>query len=351
MRVALIVYGSLGQRSGGYLYDRMLVRALRDAGDEVIVVSLRRRPFPAALLDNFFPLASRLARFSPDLILEDELCHLSLCWANAAIARRLRRPIIAIVHHLRVSEFPRDRLGALFERRYLLSLTGAIVNSRATMASVLALRGSALPCHLAFPGRDRLGALAAEDVVARARHPRPLRIVTVGNLEPRKNVETLICAAAQLPPGAWQLTIVGGVVAPRYAAALRRQARALGVEEAVQFSGRLADSALIQILRKSDVFAQPSWHEGFGIAALEAMGFGLPAIVSWAGGASEFVTSGENGFLVDPADVGGVAAALRALLDRERRLAMSLAALDRYNRHPTWKQSMEDARAFLAACH
>lgn len=349
MRVALVVYGSLRQRSGGYLYDRMLARHLREGGDEVEVVSLARRPFHRALFQNFTRLPARLAHLDPDLILEDELCHPSLCWINAAIARRLKRPLVAIVHHLRVAERPDHALGRAVERRYLATLDAAVVNSAATGASVDALLGRPLRQEIALPGRDRLGMLSRAAVVARARQAGPLRVVTVGNLEPRKNLETLVAALARLPRGAWRLTICGGTASSRYARRLRRLVAASGLDEAVTFSGPLANADLARLLAQADVFAQPSWYEGFGIAALEAMGFGVPAIVSEAGGANEVVVDTENGFLVAPNDIGAIARAFCALLDPEKRTAMSLAALERYNRHPTWRESMERARAFLTA--
>jgi glycosyltransferase involved in cell wall biosynthesis len=209
--------------------------------------------------------------------------------------------------------------------------------------------GRPLHHQIAPPGRDRLGALPEAAVVARARHARPLRVVSVGNLEPRKNLETLIAALARLPRGAWRLTICGGTVSSRYAARLRRLVTSHGLEEVVRFTGPVSNAELARFLANADVFAQPSWHEGFGIAALEAMGFGIPPIVSEAGGAKELVVDAENGFLVAPDDVSAVTRAVSALLNPDRRTAMSLAALDRYNRHPTWRESMERARTFLAA--
>ncbi|GIW06580.1 MAG: glycosyl transferase family 1 [Dehalococcoidia bacterium] len=348
MRVAFIVYGSIDQRSGGYLYDRMLVRQLRAAGDHVDVIGLTRRPYGLALLDNFRGLAAALARRAPDLVVQDELCHPSLCWVNRAIARRLGRPIVSIVHHLRASEQPHDPLACTIEHHYLASLDALIANSWTTARTVRTTLGRLPQCHVALPGRDRLGEIAPPVIARRASERRPLRVVTVGNLEPRKNVETLLAALARLPANSWELKVVGGVASPQYAARLRTWVTKLGLRDAVQFCGPLEDGALGRLLAESDVFAQPSWYEGFGVAALEAMGFGLPAIASRAGGAVELITHGEDGFLVAPNDVDSVAGALYQLLDRSGLERMSLAALARYNRHPMWQETMAEARAFLA---
>ncbi|TKX77220.1 glycosyltransferase, partial [Halorubrum sp. SD626R] len=83
---------------------------------------------------------------------------------------------------------------------------------------------------------------------------------------------------------------------------------------------------------------------------LEGMAFGLPAVASRAGGASDVVTDGETGFLITPDDPGGVADALDALASDPDRLAeMSRAARRRYERHPDWRETTARVRRHLAA--
>jgi glycosyltransferase involved in cell wall biosynthesis len=92
----------------------------------------------------------------------------------------------------------------------------------------------------------------------------------------------------------------------------------------------------------------PSSYEGFGIVYLEGMGFGLPPIATTAGAAGEIITHGENGFLVPPGDAAALADCIRLLMqDRERLSAMSLAARQRYDRHPSWQASAAKIREFI----
>ena len=87
MRLGLVVYGSLDTVSGGFLYDRQLVRHLRSRGDEVEVISIPWRPYARGLLDNLSPaLFKRLSRAAFELLLEDELAHPSLFRLNLASA-------------------------------------------------------------------------------------------------------------------------------------------------------------------------------------------------------------------------------------------------------------------------
>ncbi|MEK7323802.1 MAG: glycosyltransferase, partial [Chloroflexota bacterium] len=142
MRLGLLIYGSLDTISGGYLYDRMLVEHLWRAGDDVEIISLPWRNYAQHLTDNFSSsLLARLRRGHFDVLLQDELNHPSLFWLNRSL--RGRYPIIAIVHHLRVSEARpawQNWLYCQVERRYLASVDGFIFNSETTKKAVEALR-------------------------------------------------------------------------------------------------------------------------------------------------------------------------------------------------------------------
>ena len=78
------------------------------------------------------------------------------------------------------------------------------------------------------------------------------------------------------------------------------------------------------------------------------MGFGLPAIATTAGGASDFVRDGENGYLIPPNDPSALVDRL-ASLDADRALLAQMGeqALADFNSHPTWEESVAKIRRFL----
>jgi glycosyltransferase involved in cell wall biosynthesis len=154
---------------------------------------------------------------------------------------------------------------------------------------------------------------------------------------------------AGLPDGAWSLTLVGDRgVDPDYAARVDGLVESLGVGDAVTVAGRLPEAELAATLRGSHVLAIPSAYEGYGIAYLEGMGYGLPAVASAAGGAREVVADGETGFLVPPDDPDAVASAVGTLADDRDRLAeMGVAARRRFEAHPTWDDAAETVEAYL----
>lgn len=354
VRVGLIIYGSLQTVSGGYLYDRKLVERLRKQGDHVEIFAQTWRSYPRRLSDNLSASFLRDLRQAPlDLLLQDELNHPSLFWLNRRLRPTVRYPIVSIVHHLRSHEARptwQNRLYALAERSYLASVDGFVCNSAATLRDVAGLAESSPPAVVAPPAGDRWPvSLAEAQIEARASAPGPLRIIFVGNLTPRKGLHTLLSALAHLPAGAATLTVVGSPgVDPAYAAACRRQAGQAKLGDSVTFCGSLTDAELAAELSNHQVLAAPSSYEGFGIVYLEGMGFGLPAIATTAGGASEIVSDGENGFLLKPGDAGALAATLRRLsADRALLARLSLAARRRFEAHPTWDETTAAIHRFL----
>ncbi|MBP7963609.1 MAG: glycosyltransferase family 4 protein [Caldilineaceae bacterium] len=394
LKIGLIIYGSLDTISGGYLYDREMVRYLESQGDSVEIISLPWRSYGRHLGDNFsVHLRRRLADANFDVLIQDELNHPSLLGVNRLLARRRPYPVISLVHHLRCSEqHPAltNRLHSWIERRYLRSVDGFIFNSRTTQATVEALVGpstnnsanmrssrvrdlaglskifpgrpagswtrlerknSVRPSVVAYPAGDhRPTAVTPAEIDRRAHEPGPLRILFVGNLIPRKGLHTLLTALAALPQKIWQLDVVGGVDPDDgYTKSIFAQIRAAGIGDRVQLLGTLGNPDLPDLLARSQVLAVPSQYEGFGIVYLEALAAGLPVIASTAGAAHEIVTPGETGFLVAPGDGPAITAALTALhADRDLLARMGHAAQARYALHPTWADTGARIREFLA---
>ena len=349
MRVGLVVYGDLDSRSGGYVYDRKLVDHLRELGDEVELFSLPERRYGRALAHNVGrSLRRRLRSADLDVLVEDELCHPSLVWTNYRLD--LDVPVVALVHHLRSAEQRAPWKNSLYrrvERRYLRSVDGYVYNSETTRETVAALVDPS-PGVVAYPAGDRFDQmLTPEAVRERARDP-TLRVVTVGNVTPRKGLHTLVDGLSRVRAD-WALTVVGDDEAnPTYTERLRERIETLGVAGSVTLTGRLPDDELADVLARSHLFAMPSSYEGFGIAYLEGMAFGLPAVATTAGGATELVTDRVDGLLVDPEDPSAVTDAVGPLCrNRDRLVRLSLAALERYRSHPTWRDTATTVREFV----
>ncbi|WP_336345238.1 glycosyltransferase family 4 protein [Halalkalicoccus ordinarius] len=345
MYVGLVVYGDLEPRSGGYRYDRELVEGLRACGDRVDVISLPETGYLRSLGHG---LSSRLSRAFDrpfDVLLQDELCHPSLFRAN-----RTDRgyPIVSIVHHLRSSE-DRSRvdrwLATGLERRYLRSVDAVVCPSRATQLSVSRL--ASVPGIVAWPGRGRFAPRISATAIREHAHEGPLELLFVGNLVPRKGLDDLVRGLARVD-GDWRLTVVGSEGNAGHVARVRTLIDDLDLADRVRFTGWLDDDALAERFERAHLLAVPSSHEGFGIAYLEGMGFGLPPIASADGGAADLVDDGRTGFLVAPNDPAAIGRAVGSVIDDRAFLAdLGIAARERYERHPTREETAGRIRAFL----
>jgi len=354
VHVGLLIYGSLNTISGGFIYDRRLVRYLREAGDRVDVISLPWRRYGLSLLDNLNSgLHRRLTQAAFDVLLEDELVHPSCFWLNQRLRPRLTCPVVAIVHHLRCRERHPALMSRLYrrvEKRYLASVDGFICVSRTTGKDVADLVGRARPLVVASPGRDGLpGAVTREAIMARATAPGPLNLIFVGNLIPRKELHTLLTALASLPRDDWRLTVAGSLdLDAAYVKSIRRQIKDAGLDPRVSLLGALPARELAARCAASHVMVVPSSYEGFGIVYLEGMQFGLPAIAGTAGAAKEIIRHDHNGFLAPPGDAAALARYISLLMeDRELLKRLSLTAHRDAAAHPTWNESAARGRAFL----
>jgi glycosyltransferase involved in cell wall biosynthesis len=344
MHIGLVIYGSLDTTSGGYLYDRKLVAHLRKSGDTVDVLALPWRNYFSHLTDN---LHYRLPH-GLDLLIEDELNHPSLLAANA---QPHPYPILSLVHNLHSSEKRAAWQNTFYravERRYLRFVDGFIFNSLTTRDAVHALVADDKPYVIATPGGDRLGALSPEQVRARTIEPGPLQLLFLANVTPLKGLHILL-EAVRLLTSDFRLDVVGSLaVDPLYAQQMQQIVRTHGLQSRVFFHGILDGSALAEELRQSQVLVVPSFYEGFGISYLEGMAFGLPAIGTTVGAIPQLITSGKNGFLINPGDPKELARCLQALAtDRDLLARLSLNALEHFKSQPTWAQSAETIRAFL----
>jgi glycosyltransferase involved in cell wall biosynthesis len=349
MKIGFIIYGSLDILSGGYRYDRKLVEYLRAQGDQVEMISLPWRNYAAHLADNLrFRLPSNF-----DILIEDELNHPSLLQTNSGIHPC---PVVSLVHHLRSSELRptwQNDFYRILERRYLNSVDGFIFNSETTRRAVNSLTASEKPWVMAHPPTDQFGVRVTESGITDRAHGNELRVLFLGNVIKRKGLHTLLDAVAlahrEDPNTRYHLDVVGSLdMDSRYVAFAQRRMEIDGISELVQFHGSLENEALAGKIRQAHVLSVPSSYEGFGIVYLEGMGFGLPAIGTRAGAASEVIEDGKTGYLVEPEEPGPLALCLLHLAaDRDLLKRMSINALNRFRAQPGWDQAAKTIREFL----
>jgi len=146
--------------------------------------------------------------------------------------------------------------------------------------------------------------------VARGGEGRPPRIVAAGRLHPKKGFDVLIAALALLrDQGEVFDCEIAGEGDER--AKLEGLIAQHGLGDRVRLVGWRDASAF---LATGDVFAFPSYQEGFPLVLLEAMAVGLPAVSAAIPGPVEMIADGVDGVLVPPGDAIALAQALAGVI-------------------------------------
>lgn len=253
------------------------------AGAHEVGVRIKGRPI---WRQAFLPLW--LARARPDVFWAPESVLPRLCPVPTVVTihdlAALRFPGIKPQHHVRSFETEVARSVRRATRTIAVSATTAADVERYYGVGPERVRVVHNGVDEAFSPGDREAALAA--VAARWGVTEPF-VLHVGSIEPRKGVEVLVEAAAlAAAEGAgWRLVLAGspGFGSERVEAA----ARASG---ACHLLGHVSEEELLDLMRAAGAFAAPALYEGFGIAPLEAMACGTPAVIAAGSGGLEEIS-------------------------------------------------------------
>jgi glycosyltransferase involved in cell wall biosynthesis len=341
--LTFIVPGSLDTLTGGYAYDRRIVRGLREVGWTVDVRELHDSfPYPtAAALEES---ARALARIpSGATVVIDGLA----CGAMPAQVEReaARLRIVALVHHPLAAESGLDpsvaRQLEAQERRALAAARLVIVTSPAT-ADALARYGVAGDrLRVVEPGTDRAP-------LSRGSGTAVVNLLCVATLIPRKGHEILLRALAAVPQDRWHLACVGSLRrGPLTVARLRGLVAAYRLESRVSLCGEMDGERLEAQFDRADFFVLPTLYEGYGMVVAEALAHGLPVISTPTGAIPELIGAtcrvaesmavGEAGILVQPNDVRALTDALTLVLgDSATRARLARGARGVRDRLLSW---------------
>ena len=260
-------------------------------------------------------------------------------------------PVVVSIHDLSFEHLPQT-----FNRRSRTQLRLTVRHSARRAARILSLsehtrrdiietyginphRVTAIP--IAAP--VHFGPISDNRELQRVRHNYGIDgdyILSVGSIQPRKNLARLVRAYASLrgEGSADKLPklVLVGKCAWLYDETLRTLDE-LGVRDSVILTGYVPESDLPALYSSALCFVYPSYFEGFGLPPLEAMKCGAPVIVGNRTSLPEVV--GDAGLTVDPFDVDAIAGAIRKLMnDPTLRAKLSQKGQDRASAF-TWRET------------
>jgi glycosyltransferase involved in cell wall biosynthesis len=173
-----------------------------------------------------------------------------------------------------------------------------------------------------------------------------LTLLSVGRIEENKGFHILAEALAALKEHSgrlarepWRWVIVGG---GPFRGRLERIVAEKGLVDNVHFAGRLGDSELHGWYEAADLFIHPTLYEGSSLVTLEAMAHRRACVVTNAGGLTDKVRNGVNGWIVAPGDASALAAAISGALEDPDRLAkMGEAGRQIVEREFSWTTAVD----------
>ena len=267
---------------------------------------------------------------------------------------RLPAQFVLTVHDTSIFSFPDDH--DLEWRTYIRAFLGRRARAAARVITGTESAKTEIARDLRVPaGRIAVTPYGIGEEFSRAtplsrRQDSAPSLLFAGAPTRRKNLELVLRAMSGAPEDSplrrARLKITGADPDrhPAHAESLRR----LGLTDRVDWCGRVPREQMPSVLASADVLVYPSWHEGFGFPALEAMAAGTPVVASTAPCLPEVL--GDAALLVDPSDAGAFIGAVDAVLTRpelrSRLVAGGRARAERY----TWSRCAElTTRVYLEA--
>jgi len=180
-------------------------------------------------------------------------------------------------------------------------------------------------------------------------HPRPevpreddLLVCTLSADSPIKGFVYLLDALALLRKERPRLRL-RAVGAPGRKTTTQKHLERLGLQDAVEFTGKVESDDIARLYARATIAVIPSLYEGFGLPAGEAMACEVPVVATTGGALPEVVgRDGRAGLLVEPRSGPALARAIGELLDApERRRAMGEAGRARVESLFTWRRAAE----------
>jgi glycosyltransferase involved in cell wall biosynthesis len=259
------------------------------------------------------------------------------------------RPVVTVVHDVAFALYP--QFFTPLERMWMRRTIPFTMRRAAKVVTVSNFSRDEIVRVFGLPEERIVVAHNGVDSVFSDPTPRPSRVdppyfLAVGNLQPRKNLPTLIRAFARAvevrPDLPERLVVVGKEVFE--VGAIHSMAAELVRRGRVEFTGYVSDEELVGLMQGATAFAYPSVYEGFGLPPVEAMAAGVPALVSDIPVMREVV--GDDAVRLPPSSVEAWAEGLlRVASDRALREDLTDRGRARAARY-SWERS---ARRILAA--
>jgi glycosyltransferase involved in cell wall biosynthesis len=195
----------------------------------------------------------------------------------------------------------------LIEKKYLNKASGIHCCTQKELNEIESLNIKTEHFILPNPVDEKLLDIKVDDNTFYKQYPglKPSDLVMcyLGRIAPIKNLELLLRAFIKVAHKKPQVNLIlaGPLEDKNLADLLKSETKKAGLQDRVFFPGMVIGEIKAALLRRADIFVQPSSHENFGLSVVEAMLFGVPCIVNQGVGLAEEIRNNKAG-LVFPND-------------------------------------------------
>lgn len=365
-------YGPFGKGLGRYV-QKLITHLEPIVTSDDVVVLLRKENFDAyvpasprftRMLANFRWYSVEEQRKLPPFLrsLKPDLVH----FPHYNVPLLYRGPFVVTVHDLILSSHPTERATTLGPLRYAVK---HFVYERVIRSAIRRARTVLTVSHYSKRQIVERFAIAPDRVVVTHEAAEPLAIrdvppavasrhqalvpylLYVGNAYPHKNLEGLLRAIKLLlerRADGVSLVLVGKM--DYFFERLRREADALGLSKNVVFTGYVSDEELASLYWHAMLYVFPSFEEGFGLPALEAMIAGVPVASSNQSCLPEIL--GDAAAYFDPHRPEAIAATIGRLLDHpEERSALRARGAEQVRKYAWGSLARSTYDVYTRAIH
>lgn len=253
------------------------------------------------------------------------------------VARRLLRVGVPYILHARAPRFDEfySKLPSVYKKRFTLFFrrsSGLIILCSSSYDFYSSLFGRKEKIfHLIHP-------TPLPDELPARDYGTTLRLLFLGRMDQRKGPDRVLQAVSLLPADVCAQVEVW-MAGDGDVESVRQLAVSLGLSHQVHISDWIDPSTRDQWLRDAHVMILPTRAEGAPMSLLEGIAWGLPVISSPVGGIPDFITDGQEGFLVPPDDIPAISQAIQRFVEdrdllremgRRARLRAESLSLDKY---------------------
>lgn len=339
-----IMLGKKNYLTGGYIVNFRFLEALKNKGVDVYNIHYTTVPsgLPTTPIKASFYILKKIIKYKPDLIIISK--SYPYVFFLRIINIFLNIPVLYMMHLIDMHEDKSSYIIKMIKWLYIkwiLNMAKSIwVNSNFIKKELQHYGFKKQIIQIIPPGIEKIDFVPTKKYSNKL----PLKILSIGNVIPRKNQFLLVKACSLLLKETFMLTIIGSLDDdPEYVKCIIELIKSNGLGSNIKLTGKInqMDSIKNNYIT-SDLFIHTAFSEGYGMVISEAMWYGLPIIALNNTAIPELIIHNDNGFLLNDNNPENLAILIENFIkNKDLRITMGKRSHEIADKFNSWKDSCE----------